>query len=172
MTSLVAAQQDPKGQPFQALWSALAQLGERVTRIEAEAGGGPRIVDAYGQAIGTFGQPILRFAGGLWLSLEAPAQEGFESSTRVTFQFDQPGCTGNAYFFGTPARTPLARAVRVQDGVGYYAGDPLSLVVIRSRHFSDGSCFSNPPPQTMWVHPVATVDLATLGVGTPPYRIE
>ena len=169
------AAQNPNSQPFQAIWNAINTLSTRITAIETSPSpsGSLRVIDSLNQVVGIYDHGyLLRQINGVWYSIIAISADGFVNGG-LSFQWDQPDCTGNRYM-AVPGNgtAPLARSILVKDGVGYYAQDPLGYVVVQSTTSPSGSCSNRPPhlPQTSWVGSVATIDLAALGV--PPFRIE
>jgi hypothetical protein len=174
----VAATQE-KGQPFQALWATLTDLGARVAALEhAGSAGASRVVDAKGQVVGQFvpTDGVLRQIDGQWFSIRPVFSDRIGGGDPPQFGYENANCTGNAYIVISPSPTYptalLARSVTASNGLGYYAGDPIGPVVIRS--FSTISPPDGCLPAWMPTYiagPVATLDLAGLGL-TPPFRVQ
>lgn len=114
-----------------------------------------------------------RIVGGTWLTFQVRPSTGFVSEPSIDRLFTSTDCSGTMYRF---TGGQLTRFVQIMNGIGYYAGDPLSTTDIKSYQRVVASGTVDPCSSTnnlsVEVGPLATLDIASFGLVAPFRLVE
>jgi hypothetical protein len=147
------------------------------------------MVDAQGKTVGRLfldynsgNDTVVRQIRGTWVEVLVDTVVGFPISdpSNLGCYFQSIDCTGQAYLLvnartGTPATLPALGIVTTippstQPSI-YFAGPPVGIVTIASRHNVGDICRTFGGASPLYVGPAQSVPVSSLGL-TPPFSIK